>query len=806
MSVNPQTLDPFSLGVLEFSGIIELLGQYISGPLSRSALAALRPCAELSIIQHDLGLAKEAGEYLNLSPRPGFGGLADPRPILEALRVEGVSCSALEILSVVEVARTACDLREIFAQTPCAKLDELARSIADLSGLVKELAGKILPDGSVDSSASPELARIRRAIERVRRELQSAMEKLLRRLSREQALQEELITVRNGRSVLPVKAEKKRSVEGVVHGVSSSGASVYVEPMETLPLNNELAELEDRETAEIRRILAEFSEKLRLRRNDLAGAAAILSKIDLAFAKAEFARRYQASIPQFSATRELVLREVRHPLLEKALHVIQREPSPLTIELCPPQTLVVISGPNTGGKTVALKTIGVAALMAQSGLPVPAQEARLPLFGRVLADIGDQQSIEQNLSTFSAHIRNIQTMVELADGNDLVLLDEIGSSTDPHEGAALAVAILEHFRERGAITIASTHHSRLKAYAAETPAAVNAAMDFDEATLEPTYKFLMGLPGKSSGLEIAQKIGLDPAIVQRARVSLDPSETQASALVASLHAQREEQERELACLRQQSREMKARENQTKERWIAERQAKLRELDKRLEETLRDYDKRWKTAIEQIRLQTQQAETKPAKALGRAGRKGESLSREAREEWNAQVLEAIGTPPAANEEISAPAAVGDQVRLRHLSTPGVVTAVLDNDQLEVEVGRLRMRVPQQDVRVLATPGAEKTGLPAALATEPLSGEDESAPETEINVIGSTAEEASQRVDEFLDRAYLRGRFKLRVVHGFGKGVLRRSLHQMLASHPHVERYYAAPQQEGGAGATIVELKR
>lgn len=805
MSANPQVA--FSLNVLEFHGIIEILGRFLSGPLSRPALAAVAPRTEIAPIERDLDLAREAGDYLHQSPRLGLAGLADPRPVLEKLRIEGIPCSALEIFGVVEIARAASGLRENFRQTPYARLDELATGIANLSPLVREIGGKILPDGSVDSSASPELARIRRSIGRTRQQLQSLMEKLLHRLDHEQALQENLVTVRNGRPVLPVRAEKKRAVEGIVHGASSSGASIYVEPMEALPLNNELAELEDREAEEIRRILAEFSDRLRERRLDLIGATVALSEMDLAFAKAEFARQYRASIPQFSASRELVLREARHPLLESALRAAGHEPVPLTIELHPPQTLVVISGPNTGGKTVALKTIGVAALMAQAGLPVPAREARLPLFSRILADIGDQQSIEQNLSTFSAHIRNIQAMAAAAGGDDLVLLDEIGSSTDPQEGAALAIAILEHFRGRGAITIASTHHSRLKAYAADTPGAVNAAMDFDEATLAPTYQFLMGLPGKSSGLEIAQRIGLDPEIVNTARALIDPSQTETAALVAFLHAQKAAQETELARLRQQSREIEARESQMKERWMAERQAKLRELDKRLEETLQDYDKRWKTAIEQIRLQAQQAETKPPKALGRAGRKGESLGREAREEWNAQVLEAIGTPPASSDEISASPALGDRVRLRNLSTPGVVTAVLDKNELEVEVGRVRMRVPQSEVLVLARQHAEATSVAAPVAVAAVLPEnDETAPVTEVNVIGNTAAEARARVDEFLDRAFLRGRFTIRIVHGYGKGVLRKELHEMFASHPHVERYYPAPQQEGGAGATIVELKR
>ncbi|MGH9352655.1 MAG: endonuclease MutS2, partial [Terriglobia bacterium] len=693
--------DPFSREALEFPAIVELLGRFLSSPLSKPALAAIEPHNQPAQILPLLAAAREAREYLLGTPRPSLAGLADPRPQLETLRVQGVSCSALEILAVVEMARAACDCRDLFRESSFTALGALAGNIPDLRSLVKELNGKILPDGSLDSSASAALARIRRSIEQTQRELQSRLERILRRLSHDQILQDDVVALRNGRFVLPVKTERKRQVDGVVHGASSSGQSVFMEPLETLPLNNEMVELQDQEAEEIQRLLGEFSGKLRERHEELLNSVQRLSELDLAFAKAEFARQYGACFPEFSTTRNLTLSGARHPLLIEALRATASQPVPLTVELREPHLIMIISGPNTGGKTVALKTVGIAVLMAQAGLPVTADEARLPVFNRVLADIGDQQSIEQNLSTFSAHVRNIQAMVEVADGSTLALLDEIGGSTDPHEGAALAVAILEYFRTRRSLVFVSTHHSRLKAYAASTPEAVNAAMDFDEATLQPTYRFLPGLPGKSSGLDIAERLGLDGGIIKQARSLIGPAETEAAALIASLHAKRYELETSMESVRRERQELEAHEARLKQEMAAERQAKLRELDKRLDQTLREYSGKWERALDEIRRQAQ-SESKSTKALGGAARKSAAMARGAREEWNAQVLEAIDQPQTPEAGPGTPAEVGDRVRLPDLATPGVVTALLEDNQIEVELGRLRMRVPRDGVRVLERP--------------------------------------------------------------------------------------------------------
>ena len=575
-------LDPFSRETLEFRGVLELVRGYLSGPIAEALLDELEPASDLAPLSRTFALVREALEYRRASPRPGLGDLQDPRPLLDQVAIEGVSLAALEILAVVQVARAARDLSTVFTKSPFPYLDELLRGVADFRPLLAELEGKILPDGSIDSSASPELARIRRAIERLRAELQSTLERLVRRLGQEKVLQDAVVTLRNDRYVIPVRVEEKRRVAGVVHGASSSGATVFLEPLETVPLNNELVELQDREFAEIQRILGVFSDRLRERRTDLQAATEILSALDLAFAKAEFARAYDCCLPEFVAERALVLRDVRHPLLERTLRTQKRKSIPLTVELAEPKTLMVVSGPNTGGKTVAVKTVGLAVLMAQAGLPVLAGEARLPRFGKVLADIGDQQSIEANLSTFSAHVTNIEGMARVADHHDLVLLDELGASTEPNEGAALAVAILEHFRARRAMTLVTTHHSRLKAYAAGTPEAVNAAMEFDEATFQPTYRLLMGLPGKSSALEIAERLGLEPSIVAAARGLLDPADAEAATLLAQLHELKSEFERARDRLHDEQRELETRRVELEERSQRERHAKLKELDTRLE--------------------------------------------------------------------------------------------------------------------------------------------------------------------------------------------------------------------------------
>jgi len=803
--------DRFSLATLEFDGVLAILAELLSGSISESRLGELAPSTDLDRIRIDLARAGEARRYATENSRPGFASLGDPQPILEKLAIEGLSCEALEILALTVLARSAQSLRTAFGS--CPRLDQLASGLPDFRNLLGELEGKIAPDGTVESSASPELGRVRRNIERLRHEIQITIQRLLSRLSRAGVAQDEIITVRNDRLVIPIRADEKRRVDGVVHGMSASGATLYLEPLETVPLNNELVEMEDRELAEVRRILGELTEHLRGRRLDLVKAAQILAEIDLVFAKAEFARLYDCCLPELAPGGPLELDDARHPLLEKALRAQNRKPVPLTLRLDPEQTVLVISGPNTGGKTVVLKTIGLSALMAQSGLPVPATIARLPVFGRVLADIGDLQSIEASLSTFSAHISNIRRMAEAAGRGDLVLADELGGSTDPEEGAALAVAVLEHFRARGALAVVTTHASRLKAYAAETPGAVNAAMEFDDRTLDSTYRLLVGLPGKSSGLSVAERLGLPRSIIDRARSLVAPEEREVAALVETLHRERSEMERKLRESEVARIEIERRRQEFEQQYQAERRARLTELSRRLEEALKRESRRWESALEEIRseVRTQAArsltQNQSRSQFKRLEQKLERLpgaiASEARETWKSEVAEVVGPEeiPAAESAavIEGPPRPGDTVQVEGMPAPGRVIAVAGGG-VDVEVGRLHMRVDPGRVRVLMRKHAPPTG---ATGAGPVVSRVE-AP-AEINVIGQTAEEAREQVDAFLDQAFLARRFRLRVVHGHGKGILRRTLHEMFGSHPHVEKFYAAPQSEGGTGATIVELK-
>lgn len=803
--------------VLEFNAVLGMLRAYLSSSLTLPLLQQVRPGLALDEIKRQYALLQEARSYLDGASRPRLSHLTDPRSILEKASVEGATCEALEILTVVQVASAAMDWRSLFDRTPFGALNALARSLPDVREVVAAIDGKILPDGTLDSSASPALARIRRQLEKLRHELTTTLERMVRRLSQDQVLQDAVVAIRNDRYVLPVRASEKSRVAGIIHGASASGASVYLEPVETVPLNNERAELQDHELGEIRRILGGWTALLGSHRASLEAATHILAELDLAFAKGEFARDYQACIPEFTGLKELRVEQVKHPLLEKTLRAQGRSAVPLTLELAPPHTLMVVSGPNTGGKTAALKTVGAAVLMAQAALPVLAREARLPVFARVLADIGDQQSLEHSLSTFSAHIRTIQEMIECAGEDDLVLLDEIGGSTDPQEGAALAVAIVDYFRRKGSITLVSTHYSRLKAYAADTSEALNAAMDFDEATLAPTYRLLTGLPGKSSGLDIAQRLGLAGEVVSQARALLDPLEAETAAFVAALHEKQGALEAESAALERRRITLESEHRRLEAEAESARRAKLAELDRRLEESVRQLRANWQSALDDVRKQMAAAQAE--QAAKRLERQAVRLERATREDWNTQVLESMGAPESADQPgIEGAPAVGDLVKLPDFTAPARVLQLLPSGQVEVEAGRLRMKVATSEVRLLARGvGGNAAPLLAKLSAptmrqvaqpKPRSvGEEEetTAATAEINVIGKTAEEARELVDEFFDQAYVNGRFRLRIVHGHGKGILRRTLHEMFTRHPHVDRYYAAAPREGGSGATIVELK-
>ena len=595
-----------SARALEFDSMREILRAYAYSPLGQAKIAALAPSGDAAWIERQQQLACEIREFLRAGGNFEFSGLLDPTPLAEKSRIEGVALETAEIRDILLVADRADEWRHIAQQPPSrmkqpfAAVAELSAALADFTDFLRFFRNKILPDGALDDRASTELARIRREIERQKRVIQESLRSYLRRLAEGGTVQDELITIRGERFVIPVKIEQKRRVQGVVHGASSSGQTIFVEPMETIEQNNELVRMLEEEQAEIHRILLEMTVRIREHAAAILAATEVLAELELQFAKARFASEYDCTTPalrsaavpaavpagvspagnegkmpsptagetrvprtpavgvlgwQTPALQAMILRDARHPMLERTLKAHSTAIVPISIELEPPNHQLVISGPNTGGKTVAIKTIGLLVLMAQSVIPVPAERAELPVFDAVLADIGDYQSIEQNLSTFSAHVTNIDFISRTATPRSLVLLDELGSATDPAEGAALAVAIAEHFRQIGAISIISTHHTSLKVYASNTSGVLNAAVGFNDATLQPTYELTMGVPGASAGINIAQRLGLNPGIVSAARASLGSQAQDIGRFLDRLHAELRQAEQERHRLQQREEEL-----------------------------------------------------------------------------------------------------------------------------------------------------------------------------------------------------------------------------------------------------------
>jgi DNA mismatch repair protein MutS2 len=562
----PSDLIHSSARVLEFEPLRQLLRGFASSPLGQDRISALAPSTDRSWIETQQVLATEIREFRRVGGRFDFSALTDVGPLVAKSRIAGAALETAEIRDVIAVVDRAAEWRQIAQNPPAAmrsdwrQVHSLSAEIVDFSEFLRYFRNKIQPDGTLEDKASPELARIRRDMEKQRRAIQESLRGYLRRLAEGGTVQDELITIRGERFVIPVKIEQKRRVQGVVHGASSSGQTVFIEPLETIEQNNELVRLLEEELAEIHRILIEMTERIGAHAEQIVGVVDVLAELELQFAKAHFAEDYNcvevklpgpeiegltpdARRPMLDSGR-LLLHNARHPLLERNLKAKGLSVVPVSIELEGDHRQFIITGPNTGGKTVTLKTAGLLALMAQSGLPVPADRAEMPVFDAVLADIGDYQSIEQNLSTFSAHVTNIDFISRTATAQSLVLLDELGSATDPEEGAALAVAIASHFGRIGSMTIISTHHTSLKVYAANTPGVINAAVGFDERTLEPTYELRVGVPGASAGINIAQRLGLNPSIIESARSRLGTQARDVGQFLDKLHAELREAEAE----------------------------------------------------------------------------------------------------------------------------------------------------------------------------------------------------------------------------------------------------------------------
>jgi DNA mismatch repair protein MutS2 len=684
-----------------------------------------------------------------------------------------------------------------------------AASLADFRDVHAAIRRCVLPNGEISDDASTALRRIRANITQTRDSIQKTLKQILR--SRNAEGGEDYVTLRNERFVIPVRAEHRRNVPGVVHGASATGQTVFMEPFETVEANNQLVQLGEDEAAEILRILRELTDKLQTVQGPLRAAARTIAELDGVFARARFARDFDAAIPEFSETSELRLEGARHPVLEDKLRKENRAIIPMTLSLGGEERVLVISGPNTGGKTVALKTTGMAALAAQAGIPVAAQRAILPLFDRVLVDIGDEQSIAADLSTFSAHMLNLKAMLEAATSQSLVLVDEMGTGTAPEEGAALAVALLDEFRAKNCIVLATTHHDRLKTYASTTPGVVNAAVEFDDVNLRPTYRLMVGVPGGSSGIAIAQRLGIAEGIIERARSLLAPESREAADLIAYLHRSRDELDRLQQQMTAERHALEEERKKLRTEWVERQQKRIRELESQFAEMQKRFDENVARVLEAVKERELRGQMEKS-----ARRKVQDVRAEARDELNAAVVQTIsdsqadlGVHSTSREAVTADRLQpGARVRVRGFSKP-VVLRRIDGSSAEIEAGPLRMKVAIDEITsVEADASPSKTAAPATKlqrVTVTAQG-GEGAATDEINLIGMTVEEATGRLDKFLDEAALAQRTQVRIIHGHGTGALRKGISQFLSSHPLVEKHSFESEERGGKAITLVELQK
>ncbi|MGH9655454.1 MAG: endonuclease MutS2 [Bryobacteraceae bacterium] len=784
--------------VLQFGDLKALIARYAGSSAGCALIQGLEPYQDRAVLDNALADAGEAIAYnaeLSGTQQTGRGApirlrfdqLRDLEGPLGVLQIEGAALTGSQILDLFHSLAIAGEYRAALLSVAerYPRLARLARQLADLRDLARRFERVFLPDGSLSDDASPALARIRREIGRQQKSIQESLERFLRAHRADGTLQQDFVTIREDRYVVPIVSGHKGRVDGVIHGASGTGRTLFVEPLETIALNNRLVELREDELREVDRILREITEALREHAPEIAASAETLAELDCLFAKAAFAAAYNAVIPHFdTSSRRFLLREARHPLLEAVLRKQRKPVVPLSFELDEEHRCLLISGPNTGGKTVALKTAGLLALMAHAALPVPCSEAEFPLLDDVLADIGDTQSIAESLSTFSGHLLHIKDMLARVTPQSLVLLDELGGATDPEDGGALGVAILDGFRNSGAFCLASTHLLPLKVYGSGTPGVRNASMGFDDATLQPTYELRLGIPGKSAGLDIAARLELPASVLAHAREVLPRMQADFQNLLTGLERQAEENTRRERQLEEAQRELEARRRELENEAAREEDRRRREWERKTESVLADFQARAQNALD--RISASSGSTKTAERV---------VSR-TRREFREEAARVVAPEPAA---ACPPVKEGSRVRLKDVREIATVRRLLKNGLLEVEAGNLRMQVAPEDVAEVVPAAARLPENVRLVSGPPL---DSSA---EINLIGQHAEEAIERVDKFLDSAVVAALSRVRIVHGHGMGILKRAVSEHLANNPHVGRFYPAEAAEGGSGATIVELR-
>jgi DNA mismatch repair protein MutS2 len=817
-----------TLNTLEFPKIREQLARHTAFSASRELAQELQPSTVVADVRRSQALTGEARDLLDDFPETSVGGVRDVRRAAQHAARGGI----LDGTSLLEVAGTAGAARAL--RTRLLRLDrerfpqlvELAGLMPQLPPVEDEILRAIGDDGQVMDSASPELGRLRREIRIAFARLQEKLQNMIASSTVGGALQEPLITVRNGRYVIPVKASHRKDVRGLVHDQSSSGATLYIEPMATVELNNRWRELQAAEEEEVQRILAALSDRVGTSAPQLVSTVETVAEVDLGFAKAKYATAMRCVAPEIverlpdggdpATQAPLRLTEARHPLLD------QQKVVPTTIWLGGEFRLLLITGPNTGGKTVALKTTGLLALMAQAGLHIPAEApSRLPVFGYIFADIGDEQSIEQSLSTFSSHMRNIIRVLKAleeepipdevwqADRWDLlseerppalVLFDELGAGTDPVEGAALARAIIERLLDLGVLGVATTHYAELKAFAYNTPGVQNASVEFDVETLAPTYRLSIGLPGRSNALAIASRLGLAPELVERARSTIDREDAQVEDLLAGIHKEREASEaalRRAEELRQDAEKYRDRLERELAEFHAAREARAEAARQELEDELREVRgqlRRLRDEFRSVSLSRQWLE------------QAEQRMAEASDKVREAAARRVAAPPAPQtppQQAPRPFQSGDRVLVRSVGLKGEIVSVdAEENSAQVQVGGFRMTVDLRELR------REKDAADAPARPEPRQERSVSVPAAPdvsmtFDMRGWRAHEVEDKLDRYLNDAYLAGLHQVRLIHGKGTGALRQVVRDVLQAHPLVTSF-GGGGRDGGDGVTVANL--
>ena len=798
-------MDEKSLNILEFPKVRESLAGFAAFSASRDIALGIEPSSDPDLVRQMLRESAESRHLLSMDPFFTIGGAHDVR---EAAKMAARG-KVLEPQTLIEIQATAAAARRVRTglekcRTELPALWQIAQGILELPDLEEEIGRCLSATGEVLDSASAELVRLRNRLKEARQQLLNRLETLMKSPRSRRFVQEAFITEREGRYVIPVKAEFRKEIKGIVHDVSDSGATVLIEPWTTIDLGNELRQITAAERQEVERILTALSAQVGAGEEALSSDVALVAEIDLALAKARYAQETRAAEPTIasggSTGAVLSLLEARHPLLGgKAV--------PLSVEIGRDFSVLIITGPNTGGKTVALKTLGLLTLMAQAGIPIPASsKSSLPIYDSIFADIGDEQSIEQTLSTFSWHMGNIARIMNLSTARSLVLLDELGTSTDPSEGAALARAILAHFQSRGSMAVATTHYGELKAFAHATPRMQNASLDFDPETLEPTYHLTVGIPGGSNALTIASKLGLSPEVVAAARGMLGRTTQDIDGLLGDLMREKQKVQGLLQGLEEEKDEAE----RARDRWEGKRRQQTRQehhlhreardrlagemagLQKDIRQAARELKK------EQSREGIEQARRALAAAHGRLADPPSSVK------GTIETASPNGTEktPTGGTKTAGGIGEGDRVWLEDMDLWGTVLALSESSsQLELQVGGARLTMHLEDVdlsRVERAPALAPSPAPAQRVLKGMS------PSPELDIRGRRANEVAPELDSYLNDASLAGLGRVRIIHGHGTGVVRQIVRDMLASHPLVKSFQPGERSEGGDGATMVEF--